>query len=69
MNGLQRIPTMRMSDNHSLTMEMIDLSMNRIQAVEEGLIERVQAKHLRLDGNRLGRVAARAFAHCKFVSM
>jgi hypothetical protein len=58
-----------MSDRHSLTMETIDLSMNRIEAVEEGQIEGVHAKHLRLDRNSLGRVAARAFAHCKFVSM
>ncbi len=67
--GLERMPNMRMSDEHLLPMNLIDFSHNRIKYLGDQRLQRIYAKTLRLNNNRLLDIGGRAFSNCKFVNL
>uniref|UniRef100_A0A914WTS2 G-protein coupled receptors family 1 profile domain-containing protein n=1 Tax=Plectus sambesii TaxID=2011161 RepID=A0A914WTS2_9BILA len=67
--ALEQIPSMRMTNDHYLTMQSIDFSNNKIQNLTGGLIQRVYTKSFRLDNNQLTEIGSRVFNMCKFVDL
>uniref|UniRef100_A0A7E4V9K7 G_PROTEIN_RECEP_F1_2 domain-containing protein n=1 Tax=Panagrellus redivivus TaxID=6233 RepID=A0A7E4V9K7_PANRE len=67
--GLTRIPDLKMSSNHALTMEIIDFSHNRITFVDTRRFDTIFARTLRLSGNEISYVDDKAFANSKFINL
>ncbi|KHN80169.1 Follicle-stimulating hormone receptor [Toxocara canis] len=65
-NGLVRMPTLRMTDQHRFAMELIDFSHNEIEYLGDGQIRSVHANELRLSHNKFREIGGHVFADCKF---
>uniref|UniRef100_F1L3U3 Lutropin-choriogonadotropic hormone receptor n=1 Tax=Ascaris suum TaxID=6253 RepID=F1L3U3_ASCSU len=65
-NGLVRMPTLRMTNEHRFAMELIDFSYNEIEYLGDGQIRSVHANELRLSHNRFREIGGHVFADCKF---
>ncbi|XGW06937.1 hypothetical protein V3C99_016894 [Haemonchus contortus] len=67
-NGLKRMPSLEMTDEHKMDVE-IDLSGNQIQYIGDGRVRSVRARILRLSNNRIKEIAGYAFTGSTFVKL
>lgn len=67
-NGLQSMPTLRMTEMHQLSVD-IDLSSNNIKFIGDSKIRDVRARSLKLSNNHLIEIAGYAFRGSSFVKL
>ncbi|EYC45209.1 hypothetical protein Y032_0435g1406 [Ancylostoma ceylanicum] len=67
-NGLKRMPSLEMTDEHKMDVE-IDLSGNQIQYIGDGRVRSVRARSLRLNNNRIKEIAGYAFSGSNFLKL
>uniref|UniRef100_A0A914Y1P1 G-protein coupled receptors family 1 profile domain-containing protein n=1 Tax=Panagrolaimus superbus TaxID=310955 RepID=A0A914Y1P1_9BILA len=67
--SLKRLPNLKMSISHMLTMDIIDFSQNQISYVGNGQVSGIHARTLKLSGNEISYIHEKAFAQSKFVSL
>ena len=58
-----------MPDIEANAIELLDLSFNRITAIESGAFGRLSVRELRLNHNQLQRIEAQAFAGSRFTKL
>ncbi|WKY12322.1 hypothetical protein Q1695_003700 [Nippostrongylus brasiliensis] len=67
-NGLKRMPSLEMTDEHKMDVE-VDLSGNQIQYIGDGRVRSVRARSLRLNNNRIKEIAGYAFTGSTFLKL
>ncbi|VDK81927.1 unnamed protein product [Litomosoides sigmodontis] len=64
-NGLVRMPTLEMTSQHRLAMEVIDFSYNHIEYLGDGQLRAVHANKICLNNNDLREIGSHIFANCR----
>ncbi|KAE9417835.1 hypothetical protein Angca_009663, partial [Angiostrongylus cantonensis] len=67
-NGLKRMPSLDMTDDHKMDVE-IDLSGNQIKYIGDGRVRSVRARSLRLSNNRIKEITGYAFIGSNFLKL
>lgn len=68
-NGLVRMPTLEMTSQHRLAMEVIDFSYNYIEYLGDGQFRSVHANKICLNNNNLREIGSHIFANCRVSSL